>query len=123
MLYEAPFGHGRKFLNKANRIEDALLGGWQVSNIVTAQAGAPFSVQLSNPTANTGTFTRPNRVCNGNLSADKQSINEWYDITCFVNPALYTFGNRPDNHFLSGGEDSTLLLPNSRNPSRRCAVP
>jgi len=103
MVYEPPFGHGRKFMSNANRFEDALFGGWQMTSIVTAQAGAPFSVQLSNPTANTGTFTRPNRVCNGNLPTDKQSIGEWYDLTCFVNPPLYTFGNTGRNVLIGPG--------------------
>ncbi len=103
MLYQPPFGHGRKFLNNANRFEDAIAGGWQMTSIVTAQAGAPFSVSLSNATANTGTFTRPNRVCNGNLPSDKQSISEWYDITCFVNPPVYTFGNTGRNVLIGPG--------------------
>lgn len=97
MVYEAPFGHGRKFLTNANRVADAVLGGWQLTSIVTAQSGAPFSVSLANPTANTGTFTRPNRICNGNLPPDKQSINMWFDTTCFVPPPIYTFGNAGRN--------------------------
>ena len=92
---ELPFGHGRKFMHNANSFADAVAGGWQVTSIVTAQSGAPFSVFLSNPTANTGTFTRPNRVCNGNLPSE--SINEWFNLACFVNPPLYTFGNAGRN--------------------------
>jgi len=93
LIYEPPFGRGRRYLSNANRFADAFVGGWQMTSIVTAQSGAPFSVSLANPTANTGTFTRPNRVCNGNLPADKRTIREWFDIGCFVNPVLYTFGN------------------------------
>jgi len=93
LIYEPPFGHGRGYLSNANRFADAFVGGWQMTSIVTGQSGAPFSVSLANPTANTGTFTRPNRVCNGNLPADKETIHEWFDISCFVNPTLYTFGN------------------------------
>jgi outer membrane receptor protein involved in Fe transport len=103
MVYELPFGHGRKFMSNANRIEDGIAGGWQLTSIVTAQSGAPFSISLSNPTANTGTFTRPNRTCNGNLPADKQSINEWYDITCFVIPPVYAFGNTGRNVLIGPG--------------------
>jgi hypothetical protein len=98
-----PFGRGRKFLHNANSLAEAVAGGWQVTNIVTAQSGAPFSVFLSNPTANTGTFTRPNRVCNGNLPSDKQSISEWFDIACFVNPPVFTFGNAGRNILIGPG--------------------
>jgi hypothetical protein len=97
LIYEPPFGRGRRFLNSPNRLADAVFGGWQATSIVTAQSGAPFSVSLANPTANTGTFTRPNRACDGNLPADQQSIHKWYDVACFVNPSLYTFGNTGRN--------------------------
>ncbi len=102
-IAELPFGHGRKFMRNANSFAEAVAGGWQMTSIVTAQSGAPFSVFLSTPTANTGTFTRPNRVCNGNLPSDKQSMNEWFDVTCFVNPPPFTFGNAGRNILIGPG--------------------
>jgi outer membrane receptor protein involved in Fe transport len=44
LVYEVPFGHGRRFLSGINGIEDTVLGGWQISAINTAQAGTPFNV-------------------------------------------------------------------------------
>ena len=102
-IYEPPFGHGRRFLSGMNRWENAVAGGWQLTSIVTAQSGAPFSVSLANPTANTGTFTRPNRVCDGNLPSDQRTIHEWYDVGCFVNPPPYTFGNTGRNVLIGPG--------------------
>jgi outer membrane receptor protein involved in Fe transport len=102
-VYQMPFGHGRKFLTAANRALEAVAGGWQVTSIVTAQVGMPFSVSLSNPTANTGTFTRPDRTCDGNLPGDQRSIARWYDTSCFINPALYTFGNTGRNPLTGPG--------------------
>jgi len=103
LIYEVPIGRGHRYLSDLNRFADTLVGGWQATSIVTAQSGAPFSVALANPTANTGTFTRPNRVCNGNLLADKQTIHEWFDTSCFVNPPLYTFGNAGRNILIGPG--------------------
>jgi outer membrane receptor protein involved in Fe transport len=102
-VYQLPFGHGRKFLANANRVLDGLAGGWQVSSILTLQDGAPFSVSLASATANTGTFTRPNRICNGNLPSSQQTIYEWYNTACFVNPPLYTFGNTSRNPLVGPG--------------------
>lgn len=102
-IYDLPFGHGRKFLSHANAFENALFGGWQASSIVTLQAGAPLSVQLSNPTANTGTFTRPNRVCDGNLPSSERTIHEWYDVSCFAAPPPYAFGNAGRNIIIGPG--------------------
>ena len=100
---ELPFGHGRKFMHSASPLAEAVAGGWQMTSIVTAQSGAPLSVFLATPTANTGTFTRPNRICDGNLPADKQSIHDWFDVACFVNPPPFTFGNAGRNILIGPG--------------------
>jgi len=34
-VWELPVGKGKRFLNQANRLTDALLGGWQLSGIWT----------------------------------------------------------------------------------------
>lgn len=36
-------------------------------------------------------------------AVDQRSINEWYDVACFVNPALYTFGNTGRNVLIGPG--------------------
>ncbi len=41
MVYQLPYGRGRKFGNNTSRVGDALLGGWQVSSIFLLQTG-PF---------------------------------------------------------------------------------
>lgn len=102
-VYELPFGPGRKFMNHAKSFANAVAGGWQMTSIVTAQSGSPFSVFLATPTANTGTFTRPNRVCNGNLPSDQRSITDWFDLACFVTPPIYTFGNAGRNILIGPG--------------------
>ena len=44
LVYELPFGHGRRFLNTTNPLVDGVLGGWQISGIDTLQAGTPFNI-------------------------------------------------------------------------------
>ena len=44
LVYELPFGRGRRFGNHLNPALDAVLGGWQVSGVNTAQAGTPFNI-------------------------------------------------------------------------------
>ncbi len=43
-IYELPFGNGRKFFGGANRVVDAIIGGWQFSPILTISSGAPISI-------------------------------------------------------------------------------
>lgn len=44
LVYELPFGRGRRFMSSTNGFMDAVIGGWQVSAINTAQAGTPFNI-------------------------------------------------------------------------------
>jgi len=44
LVYELPFGQGRRFLNNANPLLNTVVGGWQISAINTAQAGTPFNI-------------------------------------------------------------------------------
>jgi hypothetical protein len=39
VVWEVPFGHGRKFLPNLHHLTDAILGGWELSGIYTAQSG------------------------------------------------------------------------------------
>lgn len=103
MIYQIPVGHGKRFLGNANAVTDTALGGWEMTSILTLQSGPPFTVFQATSTANTGTFQRPNRVCDGNLSRSQQSIHEWFDLPCFTNPPLYTFGNAGRNILIGPG--------------------
>jgi hypothetical protein len=47
LVYELPVGRGRHFMNQINPALDAVIGGWQISGINTAQAGTPFNVTYS----------------------------------------------------------------------------
>jgi outer membrane receptor protein involved in Fe transport len=51
LIYELPFGHGRRFLSSANGALDSIIGGWQLSVINTAQAGTPFNLTYTPNTA------------------------------------------------------------------------
>lgn len=42
-IYELPFGNGRAFFGGANRVVDAIIGGWQISPILSISSGAPIT--------------------------------------------------------------------------------
>ena len=70
---------------------NAFTDGWQISGIVTAQSGRPFTPRLGANIANVGTTSRPNRICDGSLGNPTE--DRWFDTSCFVAPDRYTFGN------------------------------
>ncbi len=43
-IYEPPFGRNRRFGPSANRILDALIGGWQLTGLLRWTSGFPISV-------------------------------------------------------------------------------
>ena len=47
LVYDVPFGRGRRFGHDLRPALDVFLGGWQVSGINTAQAGTPFDITYS----------------------------------------------------------------------------
>jgi len=50
-VWGLPFGTGHRWLSDGGGVVDALLGGWRLSGIVSAQFGQYFDVTISDPTS------------------------------------------------------------------------
>ena len=70
-----------------------LLGGWQLNGIASIYSGLPFTVNSAINTLNGSGPQRANRIGSGVLPASQRSLNEYFDISAFVTPGLYQFGN------------------------------
>lgn len=117
-VYQLPFGRGRAFLSDSASWVNALAGGWDISAIVAAQSGYPFSVLSSNDFSNTGSPSpKPDRTCSGK---GPRTTAEWFDVSCFPTTALQAalangtprFGNSGRNilagpHFVDA--DTSLI--------------
>jgi hypothetical protein len=85
--YQLPFGRGHSMFN--SRLGDAVLGGWQLSGILSFLTGLPFTVQtnganLNTPgTAQTGQLTGVYRVSHQVGGGS----NHWFDPTAFSTPS------------------------------------
>jgi len=97
LTYAIPLGRGHQYLNSA--LADAAVGGWQVSSIIIAQSGSPFTVVMNSATPSgalcNGCALYPNLV--GNPSAGNQSLNQWYNQLAFAPPPANAFGNNERN--------------------------
>jgi len=51
LVYDLPFGKGRKYLDKGG-VANAVLGGWQLSSILRYSSGIPFFFRLSGNSCN-----------------------------------------------------------------------
>ncbi len=89
MVYELPFGKNRKFLSGASRAADMVLGGWQLSSILTLQSG-PYLTPVfaggdpSGTNASSRGSSRPDRIGNGSLASPTRDA--WLDRNAFVCP-------------------------------------
>ncbi len=59
--YELPFGTGQRLLSAVLPAVDRLVGGWELSTIVTLQSGFPFTPQLGYNPTNSGDTRNPIR--------------------------------------------------------------
>ena len=91
MSYELPFGTGKRYMTHAGRLENAVLGGWQVQNITVLRSGLPYTPIISRDVANTGVGSqRPIQVGNPKLS--HPTLAAWFNQKAFALPAQYTYG-------------------------------
>lgn len=85
LIYDLPLGHGRRFGQGLNPLVEAVVGGWQVSAVNTAQAGTPFNLTYgpnSNQLASTQIVAnyrgvnlyRPNRVAGVPLTQGRSHV-------------------------------------------------
>jgi hypothetical protein len=94
VVYELPFGKGRRWLRSSPGWLDAVAGGWEATGIITLQRGSPFNVTTSKDISNTGGSNRPFVVGNPHLS--NPSILEWFNTAAFSNVVPgggYSYGN------------------------------
>jgi hypothetical protein len=88
VTYDIPFGRGRTFGNNANKIVNAVAGGWQVNAIVTWRGGFPYTIDSSKDVSGTN---NPNQLANcvapGQVFGQQNLSTGGYQ---WFNPAAYT---------------------------------
>lgn len=97
-MIELPFGAGRRLVNRAGWINQ-VVGGWQLTGLMTLQTGQYYHTMLSNAVARLGTqgvgVWRPNVV--GDHAVINPGPDGWYNPAAFAVPldaaGNPTFGN------------------------------
>ena len=99
-VYRLPFGTGR--LQFGSHTLNYLARDWQVSGIITAQSGPPFTPQVSGDVSQTQEGSdRPNII--GNPYPAHKGPNQWVLASAFSTPNPYTFGNAGRNSLTAPG--------------------
>jgi hypothetical protein len=97
VVYELPFGRGKKFGGHANRVLDLAIGGWELNAINTANTGVPIDVTYAPAAANdvTGRISdfrgvsemRPNLVGDTAGSSGPEKLNRYWNKDAFQIPS------------------------------------
>ena len=96
VIYELPFGRGKRFGGNVSRLVDYAIGGWQVNAIYALQGGTPFSITASgNPSS-----TRADLV--GKPVIHPGSITNYVEPGAFAVPASH--------QVIIGGNAQTIFL-------------
>ena len=90
---------------RSRGLAGALLDGWRVNAVLTAQSGAPFTVNLGVDRANIGAgpAQRPDQLRAANLPAAERTPERWFDTAAFAFPAPFAFGSATRNSVLGPG--------------------
>ena len=98
VLYDLPFGNGKRFGSGWNHTTNALLGGWTLNLIEHISSGFPIFIVDGNNSSgvnfqnNGNSFIRPNQICDPS-SGFHQSVAEWFNVNCFGAPGAGQLGN------------------------------
>jgi hypothetical protein len=113
IVYDLPFGKGRKFGSNLNPAVDAFLGGWELNTINTANTGLPINVNYAPSTASDVTagisqtadyrgpaLERPNVSGSATGQSTAQSLLTYFAGYTFTTPPVTApFGNLGRNAF------------------------
>ena len=97
IIYQLPFGKGRKFGSSWSTPLDTALGNWEVTVIEKVTSGFPvFVVDSANNSGvnfqnNGNSLNRPNQTCNP--QSGPQSLSEFFNTSCFSAPAAGELGS------------------------------
>jgi hypothetical protein len=91
-VYQLPIGRGKAVGGGMNRLANAVVGGWEVSQIATFKQGIPLSIS-GNDIASYGGNPRPDVI--GNTHVAHPSIHEWFNTAAFSYAQYGTFGTAP----------------------------
>ncbi len=72
---------------------NAILGGWQISSIVTATTGFPNTITTGVNRSGANASDRPNAVYGQTISLSNPTPNEWFNIDAFAENPVGQYGN------------------------------
>jgi hypothetical protein len=99
-IYQFPF-----FRSSPNRAVKALLGGWELSGILSLQSGGPLSVSLGQDNLGLGGGTA-NRADQVSAVSYPKTRQQWFSTASFARPAALQWSNQQRNTVRGPGRNN-----------------
>jgi Carboxypeptidase regulatory-like domain/TonB dependent receptor len=90
VVYELPYGHGRRFGNDVNGVVNAIAGGWRISSSFIFHSGFAQTIFASSDTSGTGGFSTRADCVPGVPAHVPMVFNPANQGVSFLNPAAVT---------------------------------
>jgi outer membrane receptor protein involved in Fe transport len=119
-LYQLPFGKGQMFAGNASKVEDEIIGGWQLSPVINWSNGLPWSLGLGGGCGNSVPGSAPcypvgsrsalhTSLSGFNAVTHSRSFFKEANTTSFTQAPLDTIGTVGRNSFIGPGFFNTDL--------------
>ncbi len=100
-IYELPFGRGRRFGSRVGGPLNQVIGGWQISGILTLSTGNWLTITDGNSNfANSTGGQRPDLVPGQDPNGKPCVPGQFFNTCAFTDPPLGSFGNLGRNTVL-----------------------
>lgn len=108
LVYEFPFGHGRRWGAATNGFVDAVLGGWELTMINTATSGLPINLTYS-PIAQFQVSSAPNY--RPNITGNPVTPEGQRTTANYLNRATVQIPTDPSHPFGNAGRNNVRSHP------------
>ncbi len=96
LVWDLPVGRNRTYGAHMNKIADAVVGGWQVSTIVSLYSGQPLQFSCPNTLSSYGfQACRPDITSLTALADVSRSLQSWFNTSAVSAPPPFTIGTAP----------------------------
>jgi len=95
-IYDLPIGRARSFGKNMNKIEDAIIGGWQAAGILSLHGGFPLTVTAADASGTGSRGARANCIAAPDVFGEQDSPlggYQWFSPASYTQPAAGTFGS------------------------------
>jgi hypothetical protein len=116
-VYQLPVGAEKPILSNLGWFSKEVIGGWQMSGVTTLESGLPLEITATDTSNTGGIHTQvSDRTCNGNLPSGQRSIHQWFQTSCFPQPAAGRIGDSGRNVLVGPGLSNFDLSAFKRFP-------